>query len=854
MDQASEPNTTNLDGALLEVRDSAEDISPRPPDTDRQSDLIEKIANGKFNVDLGRKEIKARFLSEYGQWFMDGEHGTLMHAALKAIYDKSALFNRFKSLFTLIIEQYPYILKVGEKLAGETALHYAIQHKLSDAVEYLCHCVTPTAAAAAISCRDEKKANCLHAAIKCRLDIRTIKYLISACKASAVLDVDDSHLTPLHYAVDDAYYTNREIDDGSRPLEIVRLLVEKNDAALLRLDASGRTPYLLRAYQRESKILKVVGTSEASTEEQNGSDTTASTDSPDDWVLVGRDPVAEFILSYSLRKFTRRDIAKCLYHPGQERQVQLDLSGLPLQAISRDYLDGLSEHLQFESILRIVRLPHLTIETSPNSAGHMIRANSSRGADPVLLVFNWLRENGVERIIEVVVVDNEGRAYPDSSIKKALGGFDIRVWNWGRLDLSSDVIYSAAPLAEEIYLYSTGNNAALVRWASPKGLIKFTKLKSVNVSVQKSREDFGQLTQHLRIFSNDINAQTHGRVKVSYTIVDELTLAAENMGKYIQAEYKPWSDCILKFGTLLRRNPAFRESRPVKIAVLDDGVDASLPIFKGRIAFGESFCYDVPGPLGNYFVSSTGHGTHMCTIIATLSPNVRLYIAKLGSRIVDSKVVSEAIDWATHCGVDVIFIGCGIIDRERCLDDAICRAKMEGIAIFCAANDGRIQGNEDLAEPHGCIRIRAASEDESELARQGANVHFLVPGRKKLAIRDETSGTIILSEVGNSIATATAAGLAGFLLSCSWFVGNDKDACMFGDDAIGIAFNTMVEPNNDRFPRVQFLERRFLDELKSSRGLTLVESGYNITEMEWDDTCTEAFRAVMKSLRMIFGA
>ncbi|KAI0909909.1 hypothetical protein F4823DRAFT_592558 [Ustulina deusta] len=51
-----------------------------------------------------------------------------------------------------------------------------------------------------------------------------------------------------------------------------------------------------------------------------------------------------------------------------------------------------------------------------------------------------------------------------------------------------------------------------------------------------------------------------------------------------------WIDCVSNFAKLLRTAPASSNTRPVKVAIIDDGVDASLLSLDSKIAIGKSFC------------------------------------------------------------------------------------------------------------------------------------------------------------------------------------------------------------------------------------------------------------------------
>jgi hypothetical protein len=72
----------------------------------------------------------------------------------------------------------------------------------------------------------------------------------------------------------------------------------------------------------------------------------------------------------------------------------------------------------------------------------------------------------------------------------------------------------------------------------------------------------------------------------------------------------------------------------IKIAIVDDGVDASLDILLGKIAGGKSFCpYANSSDLMNaYYVPSGQHGTMMADLICQICPSCRLYVARLDER------------------------------------------------------------------------------------------------------------------------------------------------------------------------------------------------------------------------------
>lgn len=98
-------------------------------------------------------------------------------------------------------------------------------------------------------------------------------------------------------------------------------------------------------------------------------------------------------------------------------------------------------------------------------------------------IFEWLRMNGVQRILSIIVIDQIEPSHSDGAIEAALGtydkSFDIETWNWKKLDINCDVIARCAPRVREIFLYFSGNNAVLMGWSSTRGLLDKKKFPMV---------------------------------------------------------------------------------------------------------------------------------------------------------------------------------------------------------------------------------------------------------------------------------------------------------------------------------------------------------------------------------------
>lgn len=153
--------------------------------------------------------------------------------------------------------------------------------------------------------------------------------------------------------------------------------------------------------------------------------------------------------------------------------------------------------------------------------------------------------------------------------------------------------------------------------------------------------------------------------------------------------------------------PAPPTFAPVKVAVIDSGIDASLPDFAGRIADAQSFVGGSPT------VDTDGHGTFVAGIIAAnmdtqgivgMAPAAQLLIAKVvkpnGEIPLDAE--TAAIRWAADSGARVINLSLAgqrdpvHLDRDtysREEADAVAYANATGALVVAAV------GNSDTSSP-----------------------------------------------------------------------------------------------------------------------------------------------------------
>jgi thermitase len=144
----------------------------------------------------------------------------------------------------------------------------------------------------------------------------------------------------------------------------------------------------------------------------------------------------------------------------------------------------------------------------------------------------------------------------------------------------------------------------------------------------------------------------------------------------------------------------------VVIAVIDTGIDASHPVFNGRVSpAGVSF---VPGSPSSSDVGDNsdndgdglideqvGHGTFVAGLIHLVAPEATI----LPVRVLDSDgnagtfQIARALAWAVDRGAHIANMSLGETYHSQALEDVVGEAQTRGVAIFGAA------GNANTSEP-----------------------------------------------------------------------------------------------------------------------------------------------------------
>ncbi|PTB48854.1 hypothetical protein M431DRAFT_546179 [Trichoderma harzianum CBS 226.95] len=786
----------------IEICENDERNRPRVPIIDRFQQMLDESQTIEFiKIKEAGKKYKSKdskaFLEKYtdiiGVDQKSSTEGCVLHRIAKARIDDVG--EKYASLIEWCATE-KMLLSVNIT-SNYNPLHTALSegnHSFVDKMIQIAKGKSRKIGAKMISATTHSGHNCFHLAIdyssKYTIDLISLyrEYTSDAQSTETKAfrqRVQTDHQTPLHLIMDRNQTHVQQYDPEMR-LNVVKALIEADPESLeCRTKTQNLTPYQYRLYFLEKEIRK-----EMTAEGQNSSLKSRKNEREIALQLrkkVDDDDIASYIRMFCISRRSRDEALKALYPPGQERNIDFDLSGLRDQSISVEYLDNLATHLQFESVLKYVALPKLVVNSHREDSKD--KKTKGRGLRELTKIFDWLRQNHVNKVIKVIVVDDGDISHSDSAIRDAVSGLDIQYWDWKKTDICSDVILDVAPDVKEVALYSSGNNAVLLGWSSPDGFPKFQKgLEDPIDYVQQFKEKIeGRLNNqcsHCKVAEDP--AQGYGNITVETIREDETNPVAagfRDAQPAIERNDNEWMAYMKNFAIFLR-NIKGDNLPEIKIAVIDSGIDATLNMFKGRIALGKSFCryQDSEECISQYYVPADDHGTKMAYFICQVFPKVRLYIARLdsvesshGKQQFTAKSAAEAIKWSIECGVDIISMSWTIESNSveggeiKQLKDAISLAESKNILMFCSADDkGAISS--DRCYPNAwkkSLLIGAANETGSMCdwvpAHQSSEM-FIFPG-----LNIPFSPWIDAPdnfESGSSVATAIAAGLAGVLLFC----------------------------------------------------------------------------------------
>ncbi|RTE85326.1 hypothetical protein BHE90_000079 [Fusarium euwallaceae] len=221
------------------------------------------------------------------------------------------------------------------------------------------------------------------------------------------------------------------------------------------------------------------------------------------------------------------------------------------------------------------------------------------------------------------------------------------------------------------------------------------------------------------------------------------------------------------------------ERRPIKLAIIDSGIDLDNPRIRARkeqIGDTRNWTSDQPDECDD----GCGHGTHVTRLILEVAPAVKVYIAKVSQRKkLDSKVsgqIAQAIEWATGVWeVDIISLSIGMDGEDdtikRALDKVLDppRGSPKKVVVMAAASNWG--GNRHIAFPACyediiCIhstdgfgnpsKTNPTPQKGKDFAVLGMSIKSSSKGKDKKRMEEYISGT--------SYATAIGAGIAANVL------------------------------------------------------------------------------------------
>jgi hypothetical protein len=257
-----------------------------------------------------------------------------------------------------------------------------------------------------------------------------------------------------------------------------------------------------------------------------------------------------------------------------------------------------------------------------------------------------------------------------------------------------------------------------------------------------------------------------------------------------------WLKCMNAFADMIQNvpEPPIPDSDselkdlkdPIVVGLIDDGVNNCHPALRSKIHGGVSFHRgdNMPVP---YYVTSTGHGTVMASMICRVCPTAKLQVLKLdtyqsedGIAQITAKSAAQAVEAAVARKVHIISMSWTIqetvenSDDIRRLEKALRKAYDNKILLFCSASDRG--AHPDLDYParfnvKNVFRIGAATADGRvwPMAGDPANMDFILPGHNVFDRKGTYSNLLddFHPRTGSSVATALAAGLAALMLHCA---------------------------------------------------------------------------------------
>ena len=208
---------------------------------------------------------------------------------------------------------------------------------------------------------------------------------------------------------------------------------------------------------------------------------------------------------------------------------------------------------------------------------------------------------------------------------------------------------------------------------------------------------------------------------------------------------------------------------PVKVAVIDTGIDISHPDLKDNIKGGMSAVAYTAS-----YNDDNGHGTHVAGIIGAIDntigvigvgPKIDLYAVKVLDRRGSGYLsdIIEGLDWAISNGIQVVNMSLGTTANILSFQEAVQRVNAAGIVQVAAAGNSGDSVNYPAAYPE-VIAVSATDKLDAvaSWSSRGPEVDLSAPG---VSVYSTYKGQAYKTLSGTSMAAPHVAGAAALVLT-----------------------------------------------------------------------------------------